>query len=93
MRRLTFITGAGLRRVLINGRKITFMTSELGDVPLEIDLDKLEDEKFKDKISKMKIDEKVLKQLSLLNTEEELVFDIKKDFQSTGWRLHKNELV
>lgn len=87
MKELVFFRGNGLRRVFIDGRKISFLTAELGFTPLTIDLDKLDEEK--DKIDKMKLDKKVLKELSNLKTEEDLIRDVVKDFERSGWRLKR----
>ena len=76
--------GGNMKRVFINGRKVSLMAAELGNAPLEIDLDKLEENK--DNLEKMKVDKQMLKELSQLETEEDMVRDIVKDFQSTGWR-------
>lgn len=82
---LAFTRGSALRRVFIYGRTISFLTAELGYTPLKINLDKLDEEK--DKIKKMGLDKKTLKQLSKLKTEEDLVKDVTKDFEKSGWRL------
>lgn len=84
---LVFFRGNGLRRVFIDGRKISFLTAELGFTPLTIDLDKLDQEK--DKIDKMKLDAKTLEELSNLKTEKNLIRDVVKDFEKSGWRLRK----
>ncbi len=86
MIRLTFITGAGIRRVLIEGRKITFIVQELNNSPLVIDLDKLEEEETKKKIDTMGIDKETIDILSSLKTEEAIAEDITIDFQRSGWR-------
>ncbi len=85
MKKLSFTRGAALRRVFINKRVISFLTAELNNVPLKIDLDKLEEEK--DKIKKMKIDKETLKELSKLKTEKEIALDIINDFEKLGWRI------
>ncbi len=85
MKVLNFSRGSALRRVFINGRSISFLTAELNNVPLTIDLDKLEKEQ--DKIKKMKLDMKTLKELAKLKTEQDLYNDVKKDFEISGWRL------
>lgn len=86
MKELSFTRGAALRRVFIDGRKISFLTAELNNVPLTINLDKLDEEK--DKIKKMGFDKGELEQLSSLKTEKDLVQDVIKDFEKSGWRLH-----
>lgn len=91
MIKLTFITGGAIRRVFIDNRKVSLMTAELNNVPLQIDLDKLDDKETKKKLEKVKMDDELMKELSLLNTEEEIAEDVKKDFQGSGWRLFKRE--
>jgi hypothetical protein len=84
MKKLVFIRGGGLRRVFINKRVITILAGEMGFAPFTVDLDKLDEEK--DKIKKMKLDEKTLNELAKLETETEIAWDIKKDFYNQGWR-------
>ena len=84
MKQISFTRGSALRRIFINGRIISFLTGELNNVPLKIDLDRLDEEK--EKIEKMKIDKKILKELSKLQTEEEIALDIIYDFEKSGWR-------
>lgn len=84
MKQISFTRGAALRRVFINGRVISFLAAELNNVPLKIDLDKLEEQK--DKIKKMKIDIELLKDLAKLRTEKELALDVINDFEKLGWR-------
>ena len=91
MKELVFIQGGGIRRVFIEGRTISFLTAELGFTPLKIDLDKLEEEETKKKVDKMQLDKKVLKELAKLKTEEDMIKDVTKDFQQSGWRRVKNE--
>ncbi len=89
MIRLVFTRGGTLRRVIIEGKKITFMTEELGYKPFEIDLSKLDEPEMKKKIEESDIDKKELKELQKLDTEDELANDIKKDWQRDGWKLFK----
>ncbi len=89
MIRLSFITGGAVRKVLINNRKITMISQETGFTPLIIDLDKLDKTNVKGKVGEDGL--KILKEISKLNSEEEMAKDIIKDFQSTGWRLVKRE--
>ncbi len=84
MKQISFTRGAALRRVFINGRVISFLTAELNYVPLKIDLDKLDEEK--EKIDKMGINKETLKELSRLQTEQEIALDIINDFEKSGWR-------
>ncbi len=84
MIQISFIRGSALRRVFINGRVISLLAGELNNVPLKIDLDKLD--KQKDKIEKMKLDKEMLKDLSRLLTEKEISLDIIHDFEKSGWR-------
>ncbi|HEC37455.1 hypothetical protein LCGC14_0476600 [marine sediment metagenome] len=87
MKKLSFTRGAALRRIFINGRIISFLTAELGNTPLTIDLDKLDKER--DKIKKMQMDQSEMEELSKLKTEEDLAKDVIKDFEKSGWRLMK----
>jgi len=84
MIQISFTRGAALRRVFINKRVISFLTAELNNVPLKIDLDKLDEQN--EKIEKMKMDEEVLKEISKLKTEKEIAMDITYDFEKSGWR-------
>ncbi len=93
MIKLTFITGAGMRRVSIDGKSVTFITSELGETPLIVDLEKLDDKKMLDTIKKAKMDKDILKELKDLQSEEEIAHDIKIDFQKNGWRLYRKECL
>lgn len=94
---LVFTSSNSIRRVHVNGKKIAILAPELSFAPLEIDLDRLKEKEMQDKIRKLKMnerDEKVLHELAKLNSEEEIIKDIKKDFQETGWRLiKKNEFI
>lgn len=82
---MDFMVGGAMRKVVVKGRKISFLTSELNFVPLIIDLDKLDEQK--ERIKKMKMDEKYIKELSLLKTPKKIAKDIIKDFKQSGWRL------
>ena len=84
MIQISFTRGAALRRVFINRRVISFLTGELNNVPLKIDLDKLDEQR--DKIHKMKMDRQMLKQIAKLRTEREIALDITYDFEKAGWR-------
>lgn len=84
MKQINFVMGAALRRVIIKGREIAFLLPELNNVPLVINLDKLDE--CKKEIKKMKMDKKTLKELSELLTEDDLERDIVKDLQRIGWR-------
>ncbi len=84
MKQISFTRGAALRRVFINGRVISFLTAELNNVPLKIDLDKLEESK--DKLDKMEVDKEFLKELANLKTEEDIALDIQYDFEKSGWK-------
>ena len=89
---LSFVTGSGIRRVFINGRKVSIVSAELGFQPLEFDLDMLEDAKTKDIMKKQKFtkqDLETLKDLAKLGSEDAIAKDITKDFQAKGWRLIK----
>lgn len=84
MIKLSFVRGSALRRVFINGRKVSLLTGELGNTPLTIDLDKLDEQK--EKIKETKMDKKELEKLAKLKTEEEIAKDVTKDFRRSGWR-------
>ena len=81
---LNFMVGGAMRKVVIKKRKISFLTAELNNVPLKIDLDKLEEQK--EKLDKMEVDKEFLKELSRLQTENEIALDIQYDFEKSGWR-------
>lgn len=92
MIKLSFIMGGNIRKIIIEKRKITFITPELKFVPLIIELDNI-----KDKISDMEKmnfsddEKKMIEELSILGSEEEIYKDIKNDFQNRGWRcIYKN---
>ena len=82
---MNFMVGGAIRKVVVKGRKISFLTAELSFVPYIIDLDKLDKEK--EKIKEMKMDKKLIKELALLKTEKDLANDIIKDWKKQGWRL------
>ncbi|HEC39522.1 hypothetical protein LCGC14_0538250 [marine sediment metagenome] len=84
MIQISFTRGSALRRIFINGRVISFLTAELNNVPLKIDLDKLDHER--EKIDKLGIDEELLREFSQLQTEKEIALDITYDFEKSGWR-------
>ena len=84
MIQVSFTRGAALRRIFINGRVISFLTAELNNVPLKIDLDKLD--KQEKKINKMGLDPLEIKKISKLKTEKEIMLDIVYDFEKAGWR-------
>jgi len=83
MIKLVFVIGGAIRKVFINGRKISLLTAEANFVPIEIDLDKISD--IKKELSPE--EELLLKEIALLETEEDMAKDIIKDFQKRGWRL------
>lgn len=86
---LVFAVGSAIRRVFIKEREITFLTAEVGNMPLIVNLDKLEEPETQKKIKKAKMNKQDLKELALLQTEEEIAKDITRDFQKSGWRLFK----
>ncbi len=89
MIKLSFVIGSGLRKVVIDDRKVIMITQETGFTPLEIDLDKINDSVFARKMSEEQLE--LMKVVSLLETEVEISEDIIKDFQLVGWRLIKRE--
>ncbi len=87
MKQINFIRGSGLWRVIIKGREIAFILPEYNNVPIVVNLDRLD--KHKKDMKKMKMDKKILKELSELKTEEDMERDIIKDLQRMGWRAYK----
>lgn len=65
------------------------LTAETGFVPIQMDLDKLEGKKIEKKLGEDNL--KLLKEISSMETEEDMAKDIIKDFQNTGWRCVKRE--
>ena len=88
---LSFITGSALRKVHIDGRKIDMISQETGFVPMTIDLDKINDSEVKEKMGEDGVE--FIKVISKLDTEQQMMDDIKKDFQATGWRLIKTKIT
>jgi len=89
---LVFICGSGIRRVYVKGRVITYIFPELKFTPMTLDLDKLDSEEYQRKIKESKMKQETIddaKKFSKFATEEEIIADIKKDFQKSGWRLIK----
>ena len=82
---MDFMVGGAIRKIVVKGRKVSFLTSELNFVPLIIDLDKMDEQK--QRIEKMNIDKEYIKKLALLTTERKIADDIIKDFKQSGWRL------
>jgi len=89
MIRLSFVTGGSLRKVVVNRREITMISQEVGFTPVIMDLDKLKEKKIMKQMGEEGL--KFMREISKLNTEEEMVKDIIIDFQKTGWRLVKKE--
>lgn len=89
MIRLAFGIGGALRQVTINKRIISLMTKETGYVPIQMDLDKMNEKSIKKQMGKDGL--KFMKEISHLKNEEDMAKDIIKDFQETGWRLVKKE--
>lgn len=90
MRKLVFMIGSIYRKVLINGRIISMITPESNFVPMKIDLDNIP-AKLNKKMNEEEV--KLLKEISLLKTEEEMAKDIIKDFQRNGLRCIINEQI
>lgn len=88
MIKLSFVCGSALRKVVIDKRKISMIAKETGFTPIVMDLNKMDVGSHRKKIIKRlgKDGLQVMKEISLLNTEEEMAKDITKDFQRTGWR-------
>ena len=81
---LGFVSGSSLRRVFVDGRKISMMAQETGFTPMSIDLNKIDEKKVKKQMGADGL--KFIKEVALLKTEEAMAKDITKDFQQTGWR-------
>ncbi len=86
---LSFVTGSAMRKVYLNGRKISMISQETGFQPISFDLDNINEEEVKEKMGEDAI--KTLREIAKLEDEKSMMEDIKKDFQSTGWRLIKTE--
>ena len=89
MIKLTFAIGGNIRKVFIDKRVISMLTAETGFVPVQMDLDKINEKKIVKKMGDETI--KLLRELSFLETEQDMAQDIIKDFQATGWRCVKRE--
>lgn len=88
MIQLGFVQGNRVRKVLIDGKEVSMMSSETGFAPLKFNLDKLEENK--NKFTRLKLSEediKVLYGLRKLGSEQEMAEDIKNDFKKIGWKL------
>lgn len=85
MKQLSFIRGGELWRIVIREREISFILPLLNNVPLTINLDKLDE--HREDIVKMKMDDETLEELSQLETEEDMAKDITSDLRIMGWRL------
>ncbi len=86
MKTLNFIRGGAYRKVVVKGRTIALLTAELNDVPLVINLDKLDEQK--DKMEDMGYNPEDFRAFAELQTEDEICEDIIKDFKQSGWLLH-----
>ncbi len=86
---LAFVAGSSLRRVIIDERKITMMSPETKFVPMVMDLDKINEKEIIKKMGKDGL--KFMKEISKLETEEDMAQDVIKDFQRTGWRRIKKQ--
>lgn len=81
---IAFVNGSSLRRVVIDGRKISMSTPETGNLPMTFDLDKIKVREVKKKMGKEGL--KFLEEMKLLKSEAEMAKDVVTDFQRTGWR-------
>ncbi len=86
---LFFSRGSAIRRVFIDGRVITLLDAAVGNVPIIIDLDKIDEKQIKERMGEEGM--KFIREIALLKTDEEIVQDIKRDFQSVGWRLYNRQ--
>lgn len=87
MIKVSFVRGSSLRRVFIDGRKISLMAQETGFTPMSMDLDAIDEKKVRKEMGNDGL--KLIKEIALLKTEKEMEKDIIKDFQQTGWRRFK----
>lgn len=87
MKELVFLRGSAIRKVFIDGRRIAFLIAELNNVPLTVDLGKLDESE--ETIKKMGLDKGLFEELAELRTETDLIIDITEDLEKAGWRLHK----
>ena len=86
MKTLNFIRGSAFRKVVVKERTISLLTAELNDVPLVINLDKLDEEK--NKMEDMGYNPEDFRIFAELQNEDEIAEDIIKDFKQSGWLLH-----
>lgn len=86
MIKLNFVIGSAIRRVFIKDRVITLLTVENSFVPIEIDLNNLDNNKSKVEKS-LKDNNFNWGDLSNLKSEKEIAEDIIIDFKKSGWRL------
>lgn len=91
MIKLSFAMGSSLRRAAIDGRIVSLASHETGFKPIKLDLDKLKKDKRFSKLNKE--EKKLLEDCRKLNTEEEMAKDLIKDFQRSGWRLIKKDVI
>ena len=89
MIKLSFMVGSALRKVVVDGRKISMASQETGFVPISFDLNRLTDSAMFNQLSDQQ--KQILEDIRDLETEEEMAKDIIKDFKKTGWRLVKKE--
>ena len=90
MIKLCLVGGSTIRKIFIDKRKITMLTPETGNKPITMDLDKINESDFKDKMTEEQFE--LMKEIAKLNTEQDNAVDIKKDFQSDGWRSYQRDL-
>ncbi len=86
---LSFVAGGGMRKVIINKRKVSILTPENNFVPITLDLDKLDSTEFEETIKRTKMSREeveTLHKLSKLNDENLIAKDIITDWQKIGWR-------
>lgn len=86
---LSFVMGSKLRKITIDGRVVSMLSSEVNFLPFKIDLNKLTQED----INKYKMDKKLMDELKELKTEEEISQNITKEFRQSGWRKIGNVAV
>lgn len=81
--KFSFTNGNVVRNVVVEGKKIRIISSETDYEVFEIDLNKInpKDKRFNGM-------EKIIREISQLNTEEEIMEDIENDWIVSGfWRM------
>ncbi len=96
MIKLTFAVGKVIRNIIIDNRRIQFISPEFGSHPIELNLNDVGGAEVQGKMIRMKLsleDQQTIRELSLLRSEEDIAKDILHDFGMTGWNLVKRERI